>query len=365
MKTDVVVPGGQVAMAPSSVVRRRFPGLSSFAAILAVLVLAARPGPTAAQSVTGRVVSLVGDEPVPTAAVLLVGTPHHAFTDSAGSFALEGVRPGRYELIVQHPGYHTVRRTVDVGAGGAVELEIPLAVRVISLAPIRAEAVSPLERWRRSQGTAHHVFVTREELEGYIDRGARHVGDALRYHAPTAVHILEKGLHQSRIGPTVCIMSTRAATRRSVINPPGCAAVFIDGMKIGMSKTYIYDLPLRDIEHIEFLPPVDAITRVGHAGENGAVFITTRTGSPVTARLLGPAQPIPAPPDVQRHRDYLAAGATVGFLGAFGVGYAHGLFRQGAEFCESDCEWDVLQMVGAVALGLGVGEILYRLRSER
>jgi len=247
-----------------------------------------------------------------------------------------------------------------------MELEIPLAVRVISLAPIRAEVVSPVERWRRSQGTAHHVFVTREEVEGYIDRGARHVGDALRYHAPTAVHILEKGLHQSSIGPTVCIMSTRAATRPSVINPPGCAAVFVDGMKIGMSKTYVYDLPLDDVEHIEFLPPMDALTRFGHAGEDGAVLITTRRGTAVTARLLGPAQPMPRlPPDVQRHRDYLAAGATVGFLGAFGVGYAHGLFRQGAEFCESDCEWDVLRMVGAVALGLGAGELLYRLRGAR
>ncbi len=319
-----------------------------------------------AQSISGRTIDAASSDAVPAAAVLLVGTPHHAFTDSAGFFALEGVRPGRYELLVQHPGYHTVRRTVDVGARGATGLEIPLAVRVISLAPIRAEVISPLERWRRSRGTAHHVFVTREEVEEYIDRGAQHVGDALRYHAPTAVHTLEKGLHQSRIGPTVCIVSTRAATRRSVINPPGCAAVFVDGLKITMSKTYIYDLPLRDIEHIEFLPPMDALTRFGHAGEDGAVLITTRRGTAVTARLLGPAQPMPTlPPDVQRHREYLAAGATVGFLGAFGIGYAHGIFRNDAMFCQSDCASDVLQMVGAVALGLGMGEVLYRLRSER
>ncbi len=258
--------------------------------------LAGLPAPSAAQALPGRVISVVGRDPVPTAVVVLTGTQHHVFTDSAGAFSFDDVRAGRYELLVQHPGYHTLRRWVEVPPGGRTGLVLPLALNVTVLDPIRARVVAPLERWRRARGIAHHVYVDRAVVEEYVRRGALHVGDALRLHAPAAVHIIEAGVTRPRWGPAVCIKSTRAWTRRSVSNPDGgeCAAV-----------------------------------------------------------------------DVRRHHSYLAAGATAGFFTAFGVGYAHGLFREGAEFCTSDCTRDVLQMLGTVAVGLGVGELLYRLKTER
>jgi len=345
---------------------RRTPVLS---VAFVCLALAGLPSRSASQALSGRVVSLVGQDPVPTAVVVLTGTPHHVFTDSAGAFSFDGVRPGRYELLVQHPGYHTLRRQVEVSAGGRTGLTLHLELRVTVLDPIRARVVAPLERRRRARGTAHHVYINRPEVEAYVRRGALHVGDALRLHAPAAVHVVESGVTRARWGPAVCIKSTRAWTRRSVSNPDGgeCAAVFVDGVRLGpLGTLYLHDLPLSDVEAIEFVPPVDALTRFGHAGEDGAVVITTRRGTGLTPGLVGPVHPLPdLPVDAQRHNSYLAAGATVGFFAAFGVGYAHGLFREGAEFCTSDCTRDVLQMLGTVALGLGVGELLYRLKTER
>lgn len=325
-------------------------------------VLLVCPSALSAQSIEGRVVGSWAGQPVRGAVMVLTGTAHQVITDSSGRFFVDSLAVGRYELLVQHPGYRTVVRTVDVPPDGLSDLVITLPLRVIALDPIRAEVISPLERRRRSWGTAHHVYVTRQELDAYERRGALHVGDALRLHAPTAVRIVEYGITRARYGPGVCIVSKRAATRRTPENPGGgCAAVFIDGLRISGADMLLHGLPLNEIEAVEFLPPMDAIMRLGHAGSAGAVLITTRRGGPVAGRPLQPVEPLtPLSPEGTGHSGYLAAGATAGFVAAFGVRYGYGLFRPGAESCNADCGFDLLQLFGPVVAGLGIGELVWR-----
>jgi hypothetical protein len=50
-------------------------------------------------------------------------------------------------------------------------------------------------------------------------------------------------------------------------------------------------LSLSDIEAIEFLPPMDAMTRLGHAGQNGALLVTTRMGADRARSHRNPSLP--------------------------------------------------------------------------
>jgi hypothetical protein len=314
-----------------------------------------------AQVVSGRVTNRAG-EAVPSALVVLENTSTHAFTNPDGTFSLTGVPTGIYELLVVHVGYHSARLPLDVPRAAPEGLDVVLTRRAIPLGTIRARAPSALTRWRRAKASAHHAFIARAELDRYELRGAAHVGDALRLHTPTAVRIIEKTLGETVYGPTVCVMSARAVRRGSLMNPAGCARVMVDGFLISRQagNILLYDLPVSDAQSVEFLPPMEATTRFGHVGSDGVVAITTRRGSELaTQHPFGGGVP---PGESSAHASYVAIGAGVGFLGAFGAAYGPGLFDRQAEFCTTDCGRKTLQLVGAILIGAGLGELLYRSR---
>ena len=87
---------------------------------------ASAPGSGSGQkfNVTGMVVNAATGEPVPRALVTLQSSPQRsAFTDSNGSFSIEGVPAGRYPVHAQKPGYFgsqesgAVRSAVMIDAG--------------------------------------------------------------------------------------------------------------------------------------------------------------------------------------------------------------------------------------------------------
>jgi hypothetical protein len=83
--------------------------------VLAPCLIAAQDGsgmgaPSASSgekfTVSGTVVNAGTGEPIPRALVTLQGSPtRHAFSDSNGSFSIEGVPAGRYAIQAQKPGY--------------------------------------------------------------------------------------------------------------------------------------------------------------------------------------------------------------------------------------------------------------------
>ena len=57
-------------------------------------------------TVSGTVVNEATGEPIPRAMVTLMGSPmRYAFSDSNGSFTIEGVPAGRYSMQAQKPGF--------------------------------------------------------------------------------------------------------------------------------------------------------------------------------------------------------------------------------------------------------------------
>lgn len=351
---------------PIHVLRARLP----VALLIVTVPMVTVSLPAMAQTVSGRVVETETGDPVPSAMVALAGTSHGTFTDDEGRFRFEDVPSGSYRITVDHLGYRPLERTLFVPAEGLSDLVLPVEVRAIPMDSLRVRTM-PEPKRRRQTWHSHHVLVTREEIETAELRGAWHVGDVLRLHASNAVRV-EESVAGNRWGPLVCIRSTRAIGSRTPANPsPGCAPVFIDGIRVGnadppMGAMLLASLSLNDIESIEFLPPMDAITRLGHAGQDGALLVKTRIGADRTRglRTADELSDTSGQPGRPGREAYLAAGATGGVLVGFGAASVEYLLHDDGGLCRSGCQWEVVRILGSALVGLGVGELLHRWRER-
>ncbi|MBN1208753.1 MAG: TonB-dependent receptor [Myxococcaceae bacterium] len=71
-------------------------------------------------------VYVLGNELLPEAQVVVVGTELTATTNAEGQFELRGVPPARHELKISFPGYKDFTQPVEVAAGEVVSLEADL-----------------------------------------------------------------------------------------------------------------------------------------------------------------------------------------------------------------------------------------------
>jgi hypothetical protein len=99
---------------------------------VACLVPALAAGQTAAESsprgtVRGMVVDRAGGAPLADVAVAILDLKLSVKTDADGRFRLDDVPPGRQMLNVSVVGFILVKRTIEVPAGGEIDLTIPLS----------------------------------------------------------------------------------------------------------------------------------------------------------------------------------------------------------------------------------------------
>ncbi|MFZ5979454.1 MAG: YfbK domain-containing protein [Candidatus Zixiibacteriota bacterium] len=82
--------------------------------------------------ITGRVLDIDSQMPVIGAEVTLDGTGRIEFTDFAGHFVFQVIKPGKYTLVISHRDYQTERRAgIEVKTGETVELTISLTKNII------------------------------------------------------------------------------------------------------------------------------------------------------------------------------------------------------------------------------------------
>ncbi|SDE40999.1 CarboxypepD_reg-like domain-containing protein [Mucilaginibacter pineti] len=114
---------------------------------LIILFLVA-PLLTFAQSgtITGKVINAETQAALPKASVFLTETSYGTITNDGGTFTLNGLKPGRYLLIVTMVGFEKFSQEVSVGAD-AVPINISLKPHVTSLGEV---SVRIPEDWERN-----------------------------------------------------------------------------------------------------------------------------------------------------------------------------------------------------------------------
>jgi len=106
-------------------------------------------------TITGKVVSANGKNPVTRASVFLSNATYGSVTADDGSFTLGGVKPGQYELVVTTVGYEDYSQTIQVG-GAPLKLNIELTQKVLML---REVVVSSAADWKKNYEQFKRDFI--------------------------------------------------------------------------------------------------------------------------------------------------------------------------------------------------------------
>jgi hypothetical protein len=141
------------------------------------VALATTPACLQAQLVTGRVLEVGSDRPVPAATITLLADSRALLStesDSAGFFQVPIPRAGWYSLQVERLGYASATSdSLQVGARESVEVAIRLSVTAIRLEPLlvveRRREIRPQSEFERrleaGRKSGLGVFITREALD--------------------------------------------------------------------------------------------------------------------------------------------------------------------------------------------------------
>ncbi len=336
-------------------------------ACLALTLAAAAPARTQGTgTVAGQVVDAASRQPVPTAAVRVIGTVIVTFANDEGRFELRAVPSGPQRLSVERIGYAPLRVDVDVPAGGRAEIEIELEPRAVAV----GELVTSVTRRDMSSLDAP-VSVSVQEEEQIRERIPDTVADAVAY------------------APSVQFVGNQMNIRGSAGYSRGAGSrilMLLDGVpsNAGDSDAINWDVvPLTEVQRIEVLKGAGSAL-YGNIALGGVVSVVTRPPpSDGTFRLRlrgGFYDDPPAQPWIWSSvtRGYASAEASYGkSFGGFGFWLRGGRhaddgYRQNSELDRTNLalqmtvagEVDTLGIFGSVAREDYGAPLLWCMRGE-
>jgi len=253
-------------------------------------VLAGRCSPEERRGGTGVVVGEVREEggavPPPGTPVLLTWAASGAapagrvvaWTDGQGHYFACSVPVG-VAVEARVGSQSSVAVEVRAGAERAARHDLTApASRAVVLEGLAVTAEAPAAREARARGTRMDL-VLRQEIES-LRTVARHVGDLMRRFPGVAIQDLSR--EGSSVIEGVCLRE-----RRGKFGSP-CAAVVIDDIVQIDGPRSMMDLPVGDVESVEWVPPIIAMARYGGVARGGAMVVYT-VGNGPHAKLPGGA----------------------------------------------------------------------------
>lgn len=282
------------------------PGGQDFAFAADVRIPDAVAALTPPLRVTVRLLDAENGRPIQGATVRFTGDLPQQVTDRRGEIAIEGVPQGTYGLEFQHQTYGSGTSQMAVrGAGESFyELRVPRRVVTLEAVTVTATRVLPADygRTRRRQSSV----LSRERIEARLGV-VRNVGDLVRGMIPglNVRPTFYPGPAYAAAVRGICIEPTGAsmpARQLGITNEAGGALATGDArqpaggnaMDIGTSdcngvglvlndvpvagdpSEFLRDLPVDDIESIEYVRPMDAAGLFGQMAVRGALVIYTR-----------------------------------------------------------------------------------------
>ncbi|HID30870.1 MAG TPA: hypothetical protein EYP19_12830, partial [Desulfobacterales bacterium] len=243
-----------------------------------------------AGTLVGTVEDRTNREPLPGAAVVILGCSMGATADSLGRFTIVGLPVGRYRVEVRMMGYRTATIEVDIGTsvadGGTTEVVLTLQPTLLELdeVTVTAERVKPVAAERSPMFLR---VIPSEAFEGQI---------------VTLPEVLSRsaGVQIKTLGGlgSYSTVSIRGTTSEQV-------KVYLDGIPLNSALgggVNLGEIPLSNVDRIEVYKG-NIPARFGGGGIGGVVNILTKR--------------------ITRHYgNYTASGGT------FGTQMVHGLFSR-------------------------------------
>ena len=242
----------------------------------AALALTSLGGRLAAQggTITGHITAREGNAPLGDARVIVIGGSQAATSGQDGRYTIRGIPVGSIQLQVLRVGYRSVKRTVEVTAGGTTTSDFALDVAVAQLEEVVTTATGQQRKVELGNALATLGDVGRKVEESEISTPA----DMLTAKAPGVVVLPGSTLGGA---PTVRV---RGVSSISLSNAP---IWVVDGVRISTDAltsgtdtrfSLLNTLNPDEIEDIEIVKGPSAATLYGTDAANGVIVVTTKKG---------------------------------------------------------------------------------------
>jgi outer membrane receptor protein involved in Fe transport len=261
---------------------------------LVALALAAISGPIFAQengAIQGRVTSRFSAQPLSGVQIVVEGSNLSTLSTADGSYRIAGVAAGQYTVVATRIGFGRGSGSVSVSSGAVATLDFQLEEQAMELDAIvvtgQGSAIS-----RRRLST--NIDVVSEEM--IANSPATRLDQLLQ----TALPSVQVRLSSGQPGAT-SVTRGRGPVSASRATTP---VIYVDGVRVdnlngmaelsmnvsgnrrqGTQTSSIADIPLENIERIEYVPGGAATTLYGSDAANGVIQIFTKKGTPGPTRL--------------------------------------------------------------------------------
>jgi TonB-dependent SusC/RagA subfamily outer membrane receptor len=232
--------------------------------------------------VAGQVTDKSNQQPVPGAAVLIVGTSLQARTSREGRYTITHVPPGKYNVQVRLIGFATTTQPLTVAAGETATIDFSLAAAAVPLDAVTVSATGQ-EQLKRENGSNIGTIDAASVAQAALPSNA---ADLLNSRVP-GVEVMQSG-GTTGTGSRIRI---RGATSLSLRNEP---IIVVDGVRVdnvpnadgglgaagGQAPSRINDLNPEDWESVEVVKGPSAAALYGTDAANGVIQIRTKQGRP-------------------------------------------------------------------------------------
>jgi outer membrane receptor protein involved in Fe transport len=241
--------------------------------------------------IQGRVTSQQTAEPISGVQVLIEAEDLGTMTDEAGVYRISDVPAGEHRVATRLIGYGRQVRTVTVAAGETVTVNFEIQEQAVELEALVVTGQGS-EISRRRLSTNIDV-ISEQTIE---NSSATRLDELLQ----TALPSVQVRLSSGQPGATSVTRGRGPVSVSSSTTP----VIYVDGVRVdnlnsqaelslntsgnarqGTQTSSIADIPLENIERIEYVPGGAATTLYGSDAANGVIQIFTKKGTPGTTRL--------------------------------------------------------------------------------
>ena len=248
----------------------------SFAAAGAALTLLTAAGRLSAQgTITGKVTSASGGQPLPEARILVISGTVSGVTNEEGKYTLRNVGAGNVQLQVLRVGFQSQKKIVSVANGSTTVADFALPVAIAQL----EEVVTTATGQQRKVELGNAISTLGDVNKRVETSEISNVTDLLIAKSP-GVSVLPSPVQGG--APTLRI---RGISSISLSNAP---IWVVDGVRYNTANpstssgqtpiTLLNNLSPEEIEDIEIVKGPSAATLYGTNAANGVIVITTKKG---------------------------------------------------------------------------------------